>query len=189
MPEMKKTEAAAPMAAPHLTDGADVLVIVREVGQTGARVQLLPLPTALERMLTDAFGTFGWECRRYSCGGTLYCSVGVWNPQAMQYVHRDAPAEDDYRYKDKARSAAASSLAHAAAHWGVGADILNLPVLTLTAEQVSIRAVAKADGKTIDHWALEQRLTVDKFMRAEGGAITMVQFDTSDGKKVLWPAQ
>lgn len=175
-------------APPRLTRPEELIVVPKSATQAGVRLLVLPSPAAVQQILTEYFGPDGWSCRRYACGGVLYCGIGVRLGVDGEWIYRDAPALEDYGSSKSAAAAAASSLYHAAAMWGVCADIKALPSITLTAEQVRVAAVPKADGKTIDHWRLDQRLAVDQLGRDDAGAITMVQFAADDGKKVIWRA-
>lgn len=183
--EEKKSPGWAP---PRPTRPEELIVVPKAASQAGVRLLVLPSPAAVQQILTEHFGPDGWSCRRYACGGMLYCGLGVRLGIDGEWVYRDAPALEDYGPAKRPAAAAASSLYHAAAMWGVCADIKALPPITLTAEQVRVAAVPKADGKTIDHWRLDQRLTVDQLGRDDAGAITMVQFAADDGKKIVWRA-
>lgn len=179
-----------PGPAPRQTEPADVWVLTKEVTEKGARLLVLPYPAAVESILNATFGAMGWTCRRYACGGTLYCSVGVFEPNTAQYVHKDAPAVNDYQGADKAKAQAASCFVGAAAHWGVCADVLALPEIVFTAAQVEIVPVADPNNAgRIRGYRLRPRLTVDKFARDPDGAIAMVQFKDQDGKVYVWPGQ
>lgn len=183
--EEKKSPGWAP---PRPTRPEELIVVPKAASQAGVRLLVLPSPAAVQQILTEHFGPDGWSCRRYACGGMLYCGLGVRLGIDGEWVYRDAPALEDYGPAKRPAAAAASSLYHAAAMWGVCADIKALPPITLTAEQVRVAAVPKADGKTIDHWRLDQQLAVDQLGRDDAGAITMVQFAADDGKKIVWRA-
>lgn len=185
---MTEQVSGAGFALPRPTRPEEMIVVPKAASQAGVRLLVLPNPAAVQRILTEYFGWDSWSCRRYACGGVLYCGIGVRLGADGERIYRDAPALDDYGPLNKPAAAAASSLYHAASMWGVCADIKALPIIPLTAEQVRVAAVPKADGKTIDHWRLDQRLVVDQLGRDDAGAITMVQFAADDGKKIVWRA-
>ena len=173
------------------TTPEDTFVLVDTVTEKYVQLRVLPLPAAVERRLNVMFGPMGWSCRRYACGGTLYCSVGVYNPLTGDYLHKDAPAIYDYNFgPDKAKAQAASSFVHAAAHWGVGADVLELPTMVFGSQQMEIYPVAaQNDPKRVVGYRLRPALTVDKFARDNDGTIVMVQLKDQDGKVYVWPGQ
>lgn len=180
---------AVKLPVPRQTLPEEVFVVQAEVTENEAQLLLLPYPAALERILDETFSPMGWACRRYNCGGTLYCSVGVYNPMTNDYVHKDAPATQDYKGKDKVRAADTSCFWGAAAHWGVCSDIRALPMITMRKPDVDIVPVAGGrDGKQVTGYRVNQRLRVDKFSRREDGSINMVQLIDQHGKKILWEA-
>lgn len=194
-PKEAETPAVYPLqiaagAELELTTTQDTYVQVDNVTEKYVQLRVLPLPMAVERLLNRMYGPMGWDCRRYACGGTLYCSVGVYNPLTGEYLHKDAPAVDDYAGKNKAKAQAASSFVHAAEHWGVCADVLGLPVMTFTAQQMEIYPIAaQNDSKRIVGYRLRPALTVDKFARDDAGNIVMVQMKDQDEKVYVWPGQ
>lgn len=194
--EKTSTPAVYPLRLPagatlEQTTPEDTFVLVDVVAEKYVQLRVLPLPTAVERRLNSMFGLMGWSCRRYACGGTLYCSVGVYNPLTGDYLHKDAPAVDDYNVgKDKAKAQAASSFVHAAAHWGVCEDVLELPTMAFSSQQMEIYPVAaQNDPKRVVGYRLRPALTVDKFARDNDGAIIMVQLKDQDGKVYVWQGQ
>lgn len=184
--ELAALPVGLPSDPPCATMPADVFVRVKAVSRDEVQLVLLPYPAAVERMLNTTFGPMGWTRRTYSCGGVLYCSVGVWCPAMGDFVQKDAPALADYAGTDKAKAADASAFWGAAAYWGVCKDIRELPVLRLKDSALDIVAVPGKDGKTITGYQLRQALQVDKFDRAPDGSIRMVQFVDQNGKKLLW---
>lgn len=184
---MAEQVSGAGFALPRPTRPEELIVVPKAASQAGARLLVLPSPAAVQRILTEYFGWDGWSCRHYACGGVLYCGIGVRLGADGERIYRDAPALDDYGPLNRPAAAAASSLYHAAAMWGVCADIKALPPIWLPADQVRVAAVPKADGKTIDHWRLDQALKVDQLGTADG-EITMIQFAADDGRKIVWRA-
>ena len=169
---------------PRVTEPADVFVRVK--AREEVQVVVLPYPAAVEQMLNDTYGPMGWTRRTYSCGGTLYCSVGVYSPALGDFVNKDAPALQDYDGKDHAKVADASAFWGAAAYWSVCKDVHELPAIKLRGEGLDIVAIPGKDGKTIIGYQLRQVLRVDKFDRNPDGTIRMVQFVDQHGKKLLW---
>ena len=166
-----------------LTAPADCCVVVAKTTDTFVRLRVLPTPAGICRILDARFGPMGWCRRHYNCGSALYCSIGIYNPVTGDYLHKDAPAHDDYIGGDKATLQDASSFAHAAALWGICEDVLALPAITFTAQQVEIQPVPDArNPQRIASYRMRQILTVDKFARKEDGTVAAVQYKDQDGK-------
>ena len=68
----------------------------------------------------------------------------------------------------------------AAALFGVAEDVMDLKPIALKSEQVPVLK----DQHGV--WRAAEKLTVDRFARAEDGHIHMLQLALASGKKVLW---
>lgn len=156
-------------------------VITLAVDKDAARVMLLPDDAAVRKLLDDAYGPAGWCMRRYYAGSQLWCQVGVYSPDTGEYVYKDAAAMS-IPANNPAKMQEITSFLAAAALWGAGSDVLDVGKMLLKAVQVPI--VESADKK---RWMLGTALRVDRFARDDTGRITMVQFATTEGKKILWP--
>lgn len=159
--------------------------MILRIAKDAVQLRLLPTAEAVAGILTETFGPLGWCCRRYFCDGTLYCAVGVYNPQSGEYVYRDAAA-GDLPAKKPAVMKEHTSLVRAAAMWGVCKDIAALPDLVLRGDQVAILPVSDEKGR-VTGYRLQHRLAaVDRFQRDETGHIQMVQLVDQEGKKIVW---
>ena len=74
-----------------------------------------------------------------------------------------------------------TSFVSAASFWGVGRDVMELEDIVLKSTQVPI----VKDDKGVCR--MQTSLKVDRFAYDDAGSITMVQFVTGEGKKILWP--
>lgn len=174
-------------ALPVLT-GDDVAIVLQGCAADHVRLKLVVRQTALHRILDQCYGAFGWCCRRYSCGGTLYTALGIFSTTRMDYTYKDAAADKDFAVlKDKMKNDEASSFIRAAAMWGIGAEIAELPRITLTDADVNIRAI-QDDKKVITHYIPGESIKVDKIAYySDTHKIQMVQFSVgAESRKVLW---
>lgn len=83
--------------------------------------------------------------------------------------------------RDPALMREVTSFVSAASFWGVGRDVMELDDIVLKSTQVPI----VKDDKGVCR--MQTSLKVDRFAYDDAGSITMVQFVTGEGKKVLWP--
>lgn len=174
---------AMPTKSPRMLREDEIDLVVQEVRQDGVVVKLWPKPAAVRALLAEAFGR--WSTRHYACGRALYCGVGV-GSDMVDYVYRDAPAPSRYSVgNDAAQNEADGSFLAAAALWGVGTAIFEMPSLRINGERVVINPVAGRDGKTISHYVLADKLTLDK-VQSQDGQVTGVQLVTDRGVKIVW---
>lgn len=169
---------------PRATQPEEVNTVVLRVAKDAVQLRLVPAVNAVMSILTEAFGPLGWCCRRYYCDGSLYCAVGVYNPQNGDYAYRDAAASD-LPAKNLTAMKESTSLINAASMWQVCKDIADLPVIMLRGDQVTILPVLD-DKERVTGYRLQSRLLTDKFQRDEAGRIQMVQFVDQEDKKIVW---
>lgn len=169
-----------PKPAQTAPEGCHVITLA--VDKDAARVMLLPDDAAVRKLLDDAYGPAGWCMRRYYAGSQLWCQVGVYSPDTGEYVYKDAAAMS-IPANNPAKMQEITSFLAAAALWGAGADVLDVGKLLLKAT-AQMPIVESADKK---RWMLGTSLRVDRFARDDTGRITMVQFATTEGNKILWP--
>jgi hypothetical protein len=165
----------APQTAPQA-----VSVLVKAISEDAIKLKLLPGANAVRDMLDKTFGNGGWRMRRYSADGRLWCQVGVYIPSTREYCDKESGALN-LPCRDVAQMKEDTSFVSAASFWGVGRDVMELDDIVLKSTQVPI----VKDDKGVCR--LQTSLKVDRFAYDDAGSITMVQFITGEGKKILWP--
>lgn len=165
----------APQTAPQA-----VSVLIEAISEDAIKLKLLPNANAVRDMLDKTFGNGGWRMRRYSADGRLWCQVGVYVPETKAYCDKESGALN-LPCRNIALMKENTSFVSAAAFWGVGRDVMELDDIVLKSTQVPI----VKDDKGVCR--LQTSLKVDRFAYDDAGSITMVQFVTGEGKKVLWP--
>nr|DAO22051.1 MAG TPA: hypothetical protein [Caudoviricetes sp.] len=151
-----------------------------EASSDGIRVMVLPRVVDVRRMLNETYGNLGWGDTYYRSGSWWRCQIEVLSLAPGLYVRKDAGPLDIPTTSPERMQENTSFLA-AAAMLGFAEDVMELPAIFLKADKVPV--MQDKSGK----YRPAAKLTVDRFARDEAGAITMVQFALSDGKKVLWP--
>lgn len=167
-------------AKPRQIEPQECTVRVLAASADGIRLQVLPREASVRDILNATYGPPAWSDRYYFCGGVTHCQIGILSPVTGEHVYKDAgpmalPTTDTARMQEN------TSFLRAASKWGIAEDVMELKPIALKSAQVPVMQDAKGGY----HPAV--KLTVDRFARDEAGAITMVQFALSDGKKVLWP--
>ena len=123
-----------------------------------------------------------YNLRRYLCGKALYCAIAIGD------ATRDAPCPAGYQVNADANlNEADGSLVAAAAEWGLGFGVFNLPPRRIGKEWLQINPVAGRDGKTIHHYVLGEKLTVAGIRYEPGGRVAEVHLRrSSDGSVIRW---
>lgn len=167
----------------------EVVLQVLEITKDWVRVRLWPKVDAVRSILEEddaAAGAAPYSVRHYSCGRSLFCSVGLYCTEANDRVYRDACAISCYHVTgDPAQDECDSSFIAAAALWGVALPVLRMPAMRFSAEKVQINPVATPDGQRIKGYVLADRLTCTE-LAYEDGKISLAQFTKGNGDKLLW---
>lgn len=168
----------------------EVVLQVLEVTKDWARVRLWPKVDAVRSILEEddaAAGAAPYSVRHYSCGRSLFCSVGLDCAADNERVYRDACAISYYHVTgDPAQDECDSSFLAAASLWGAALPVLRMPAMRFSAEKVQINPVATPDGQRIKGYVLADTLTCTE-LGYEDGKISLVQFTKRNGDKLLWP--
>ena len=185
--ETKESTTPAQSGNPGLLHADEIIVSVLETDADSVRIKLWPDAAAVRSRLSVlemAIGADSYSIRRYVCGRALYCAV------ALDDATRDAPCPAGYQVNADANlNEADGSLVAAAAEWGLGFGVFNLPPLRISKDRVQINPVAGRDGKTIHHYVLADRLTVAGLGYATDGDVTEIKLrKASDGSVITWQA-
>lgn len=164
----------------------DIVVSVLDVDENGATIKLWPDAAAVRDKLNALAQTLygdDYNLRRYLCGKALYCAIAIGD------TTRDAPCPAGYQVNADANlNEADGSLVAAAAEWGLGFGVFNLPPRRIGKEWLQINPVAGRDGKTIHHYVLGEKLTVAGIRYEQGGRVAEVHLRrSSDGSVIRWP--
>lgn len=183
---MEKNETPKNLA---LLTADEVTLSILEVDAEGVRIKLWPDVNAVRAHLEECCermpgGLAGYSVRHYVCGRYLYCAV------ALADITKDAPCPAGYQVNADANlNEADGSLVAAAAEWGLGFGVFNLPPLRISKDRVQINPVAGRDGKTIHHYVLADRLTVAGIGYDTDGDVTEIKLrKASDGSVITWQA-
>ena len=168
-------------------EAKDLDLSVIKVDAKGVILRLWPKVDAVKRWMNALPNGGLWAARHYMCGHALYCAVGFCSERYGDYVYRDAPCPATYKVgPDTVTVEGNGSFLAAAAQWGIGAGLLRMQDLVLSAEKVQINPVAGPDGKTIRSYVLADRLAVDRVLYDDEGEVIAIQLVNDRGGKVLW---
>ena len=92
-----------------------------------------------QAILDETFGIFGWQRHHTVIGGSLYCSVSVWDEEHQDWIMKqDVGSESDY---EKEKGAASDSFKRACVNLGIGRELYTAPL------DLGIRGAASDSGK------------------------------------------
>ena len=182
-----KTNEGQQAQALGLLNAKDVVVSVVKVTAEGASIKLWPDADAVRGELGEvaqlAQVPGGYSLRRYVCGRALYCAVQLGD------ATRDAPCPAGYHvHSDANLNEADGSLIAAAAEWGIGKGVFDLPPLRISAGKVHIVPKAKDGTNVIDRYILDDVLTLDDITYNDDESVAALRVRKRDGGIIAWQA-
>lgn len=79
--------------------------------------------------LDSAVGPLGWQRKHEIIDGKLYCHVGIYNPEANNWVWKADVGTESMTEADKGR--ASDSFKRACFNWGIGRELYDYPVISV----------------------------------------------------------
>lgn len=117
-----------------------------------------------ETILDDVLGADGWGCEYREVAGILFCSIMVFGGESGPIEKADAGGARDTRKKSmsendkatfEAKTAASSAFVRAAAKWGIGRHLDQLPKMQLKVESgvcISPKGERLPNPETLTAW-------------------------------------
>lgn len=90
-----------------------------------------------QRILDETFGLFGWKRSHQCIGGSLYCTVEVYDKETGEWVAKQDVGTMGYAEKEK--SQASDSFKRACFNWGIGRELYTAPFIWVPAADVAIK--------------------------------------------------
>lgn len=168
----------------------EVRVRLVDVTEKSAKVLLYPKVDAVRAVLTEALGVWNWTCSHTVLGRDVYCSIGVRPSEAAAFVYRDAAGNASFT--EPGKGADTDSFCRAAMVWGVGAELLTLPKLVYTSDDLTITPILSRDGRSVTGYQVQDVLRVTGLSCAdEDGrkALVALTLENQSGKRLLWQRQ
>lgn len=174
-----KTQAPQRSSSPYIMQPEEIVVSVLETRADGVRVKLWPDADAVRAHLSVLDDEY--SATHCVFGRAMYCAVG------LNDSTRDAPCPAGYKVNPDANlNDAEGSLIAAAAEWDVGTGVFALSPLRIGSDRVQINPVAAPDGKTIHHYVMADRLTVDDIQYNDERSVSAVALRKQDGSVIRW---
>ena len=177
--EMKKPDPNPRDMAP-----GEIVVSIQKTDETGVTIKLWPDVSAVHNHLTDLTGLLpcdAYSVRHYTCGRFMYCAI------ALDDATRDAPCPAAYRvHSDSATNESDGSFLAAAAAWGIGAGVFNLPPLRIPSSKVHIVPQGKPGTNIIERYVMDDTLVLDDITYNDDGTVARLQVRKRDGGVISW---
>ena len=138
-------------------EAQDIECRVQRITDKGASLLLYKTARTDARMLDQVVGAFGWQSDYRMIGDTLYCGIGILDPEGEKWIWKwDCGAETQVEAE---KGQASDAFKRAGFKWGIGRELYTAPFIWVGADKMNI-----VDGKR----------TFDTF--------TVVDIDYQDGE-------
>lgn len=129
-----------------------------------------------QAILDETFGIFGWQRYHTVIGGSLYCSVSVWDEEHQNWIMKqDVGSESDY---EKEKGAASDSFKRACVNLGIGRELYTAPLIWVSADRLQIQ---EKDHKKI----VKDRFFVKSISISDDKVITALAIENQRREKVF----
>lgn len=147
------------------------------VSEKGISLLLYKDARADMKILDEIFGSMNWQRKHEVIGGSLYCTVSVWDEEKKQWISKMDVGTENCTEKEKTQSS--DSFKRANVNFGIGRELYTAPFIWISAGKVRIEK--KPDGK----FYTQDKFTVnDISYNEENRVITGLVIVNRDGNKV-----
>lgn len=152
------------------------------INEKGVSLLLYKDARADMKILDEVYGPLNWQRRHEMVGGSLYCTVSVWDDGKKQWISKMDVGTESYTEKEKGQ--ASDSFKRACVSLGIGRELYTAPFIWVGASKVRIEKKPDSGGR-----GGERLFTYDKFRVADisyGGnrEITGLAITNQDGNAV-----
>lgn len=128
-------------------------------------------------ILDEALGPMNWQRKHEVIGGSLYCTVSVWDDEKKQWISKMDVGTESYTEKEKGQ--ASDSFKRACVSLGIGRELYTAPFIWISAGKVKIEK--RQDGK----FYTQDKFTVREISyNEENRVITGLVIVNREGNKV-----
>ena len=165
-------------------DASEIECRVGTCSEKGVSLLLYKDARVDARILDEAVGNSGWQCRFYECKGNLFCSVGVrilrdYDKDTIlpEWVWKDDCGAPSNMEAEKGE--ASDAFKRACFKWGIGRELYTAPFIWIPADKCRIRQGRNGKPTCLDRFKVEK-------IEIEDGRITKVSiWNESAGRRVF----
>ena len=107
------------------------------ISEKGVSLLLYKDARADMKILDEVYGSLNWQRRHEMIGGSLYCTVSVWDGEKQQWVSKMDVGTESYTEKEKGQ--ASDSFKRACVSLGIGRELYSAPFIWVPASKVKIQ--------------------------------------------------
>ena len=111
------------------------------INESGLSLLLYKDARVDQKILDECFSPCGWKRSHQEIGGSLYCTVEVWDEEKKQWIGKQDVGTESYTEKEKGQ--ASDSFKRACVNWGIGRELYSAPFIWISAEKAAIRCEGK----------------------------------------------
>lgn len=147
------------------------------ISEKGLSLLLYKDARADMKILDEVFGPMNWQRKHEVIGGSLYCTVSVWDESKQGWVSKSDVGSESHTEKEKGQ--ASDSFKRACVSLGIGRELYTAPFIWVSAGKVRIEK--RQDGKfyTQDKFIVKE-ISYDE----ENRVITGLVIVNREGNKV-----
>ena len=147
------------------------------VSEKGISLLLYKDARADMKILDEVFGPMNWQRKHEIIGGSLYCTVSVWDDEKKQWISKMDVGTESYTEKEKGQ--ASDSFKRACVSLGIGRELYTAPFIWISAGKVRIEKRQDSKLYTQDKFTVKEI-----FYNEENRVITGLVIVNRDGNKV-----
>lgn len=182
----QNVEIKKPDPNPRDMAAGEIVVNVQKTDENGVTIKLWPDVSAVRNHMNDLVSLVPcdtYSVRHYTCGRFMYCAI------ALDDATCDAPCPAAYRvHSDSATNESDGSFLAAAAAWGIGAGVFDLPPLRIPSSKVHIVPQGKPGTNIIERYVMDDTLTLDDITYNNDGSVASLRVRKRDGSVITWQA-
>ena len=117
---------------------------VQSIKENGLALLLYKDARCDMKILDETLGAEYWQREHYSQKNTLFCRVGIWNKELLQWVWKSDAGKESNTEAVKGESS--DSFKRACFNWGIGRELYTSPFIWVKAKDCDIRGTKCYDN-------------------------------------------
>lgn len=156
---------------------------VGNISEKGLSLLLYKDARVDQKILDETFGRFGWRRSHQSIGGSLYCTVEIYNQDSGEWIGKQDVGSMGRSEQEKEKTMASDSFKRACVNWGIGRELYSAPFIWIPSSKAKIE---ERNGKCVCY----ERFIVADIQYDEGREIRSLVIADGRGQRVYeWQSE